>query len=229
MVAPADPNIVMPAAALTTVDPADFIRQRLRLTELPLLPGTRLYLGQPDSGLGRYVAEHNAGRAPYWAYPWSGGMALAYYLRANPTVARARRILDLGAGGGLVAIAAASAGAAQVTAAEVDPLGAVALALNATANAVAIDIVTNDLLPGPPPPDIDLILAGDLFYAPDLARKTTSFLDRCQLAGIEVLVGDPGRPNLPLDRLTELARYDVPEVGMPRGTATTPASVYAFG
>jgi predicted nicotinamide N-methyase len=44
-----------------------------------------------------------------------------------------------------------------------------------------------------------------------------------------VLVGDPGRPNLPLDRLTELARYDVPEVGRPRGTATTPASVYAFG
>lgn len=209
-------------------DPADYIRGRLRLTTMPSLPDIRLHVGQPGSGLGRFTAEHNGGRAPYWAYPWSGGMALACYLGQHPQAVRGRRILDLGAGGGLVAIAAARAGAAQVTAAEIDPLGAVALALNAEANGIAIEIVTDDLLPGPPPPGVDLVLVGDLFYAPGLAARTTSFLERCRTAGIEVLVGDPGRADLPLERLTELARYAVPEVGSPRDTATAPGIVYAF-
>jgi predicted nicotinamide N-methyase len=227
MARPGDPDIVKPEALAPPPDAAAFVRRRLRLTDVPDLPGIRLYVGQPDSGLGRFVAEHNGGRPPYWAYPWSGGMALARYLREHPQAVCGRRVLDLGAGGGLVAIAAAQNGAGQVHAAEIDPLGATALVLNAEANEVAIEVLIDDLLPGPPPP-VDLIVAGDLFYAPDVARRTTSFLARCRAAGIEVLVGDPGRRDLPLDRLTRIATYDVPEVGEPRGAATTPAAVYAF-
>ena len=209
-------------------DPAAFIRSSLWLTPVPGLDGLRLYTGHPASGLGRFVAEHNDGRAPYWAYPWSGGLALAAHLRAHPQVVRDRHVLDLGAGGGVVAIAAMQAGAARVTAAEIDPLGAAALALNAEANGVIMSILTDDLLDGEPPA-VDVVLVGDLFYAPDLAPRTGAFLERCRAEGTAVLVGDPGRADLPLDRLTPLARYEVPEVGAQRDAATTPATVYAFG
>jgi predicted nicotinamide N-methyase len=220
MARPADPKIVKP-------DAAAFIRERLRLTELPGLPGIRLYCGRPDSGLGRFVAEHNNGRAPYWAYPWSGGLVLARYICDRPETVRGRRVLDLGAGGGIVAIAAARTGAAHVLAAEIDPVGAMAVAINAEASGVAIDITTEDLLAGAPPA-VDLVLVGDLFYARRLARRTTSFLARCRAAAIDVLVGDPGRAGLPRDRLTHLAHYDVPEVGSPIERAATPADVHAF-
>lgn len=212
---------------MSVPDPAAYIRERLKLAPIPALPCIRLYLGQPESGLGRFTAEHNDGRPPYWAYPWSGGLALAQHLCAHPNKVRGKRVLDLGAGGGVVAITAAQAGAAQVTAAEIDPVAAAALALNAEANAVEVGIVTDDLLPGDPP-DVDLVLVGDLFYATDLAAGTTRFLAHCRAAGIEALVGDPGRPDLPNDRLTLIARYEVPEVGSPRNTAATAAAVYAF-
>lgn len=220
-------NVKAPSAAVSVPDPAAYIRERLKLAPIPALPGIRLYLGHPASGLGHFVAEHNDGRAPYWAYPWSGGLALAAHLRAHPEVVRDRHVLDLGAGGGVVAIAAMQAGAAQVTAAEIDPLGAAALALNAEANGVIVSILTDDLLDGAAPA-VDVILVGDLFYAPDLAPRTGAFLERCRAEGIAVLVGDPGRPDLPKDRLTLIARYDVPEVGSPRNTAATAAAVYAF-
>lgn len=220
-------NVKAPSAAVSVPDPAAYIRERLKLAPIPALPGIRLYLGQPESGLGRFTADHNDGRPPYWAYPWSGGLGLAQHLCAHPERVRGKRVLDLGAGGGVVAITAARASAAQLTAAEIDPVAAAALALNAEANAVEVGIITDDLLPGDPP-KVDLVLVGDLFYAADLAAGTTRFLARCRAAGIEVLVGDPGRPDLPHDRLTLIARYDVPEVGSPRNTAATAAAVYAF-
>ena len=165
--------------------------------------------------------------APYWAYPWSGGAALARHILDHPQLVRGRRVLDLGAGGGIVAIAAKLAGAREVSAAEIDPNGAAALALNAVANGVTIAVINADLIAGPPP-EADLIVVGDLFYEPQLAARVTAYLEGCTTAGIEVLVGDPGRASLPLSRLTLLAEYLVPEVGATRGTATTPAAVYAF-
>ena len=183
---------------VTRPDPTAFIRERLRLLPVPSLPDIRLYQGRPDSGLGRF-AEANGGRAPFWAYPWSGGLALARYLSEHPAAVRQRRVLDLGAGGGIVAITAARAGAAHVLAAEIDAAGAAALALNAEANAVAIEVTSTDLLDGEPPA-VDLVAVGDLFYEPALARRVTGFLERCHAAGLDVLVGDPGRADLPLRR-----------------------------
>jgi len=104
-------NVKAPTAAVSVPDPAAYIRERLKLAPIPALPGIRLYLGQPESGLGRFTAEHNDGRPPYWAYPWSGGLALAQHLCAHPDKVRGKRVLDLGAGGGVVAITAAQAGA----------------------------------------------------------------------------------------------------------------------
>ncbi|TGQ96195.1 methyltransferase, partial [Mesorhizobium sp. M1C.F.Ca.ET.204.01.1.1] len=113
----------------------------------------------------------------------------------HPEIVTGRRVLDLGAGSGLVAIAAAKAGAAEVIAAEIDRNGIVALGLNAAANGVAITVIGEDVTAGPPPA-VDLVLAGDVFYGHEVARRVIPFFDRCLAAGIEVLVGDPRRTDL---------------------------------
>ena len=123
-------------------------------------------------------------------------------------------MLDLGAGSGLVGIAAAKAGAKSVLAAEIDPFGIAAIALNAAANGASIEVIAIDL--DAPPPDIDLVLAGDVFYAPEVAGRMLPFLDRCRAAGLGVLIGDPGRTDLPRARLRSVAQYLVGDVGEPQ-------------
>lgn len=191
---------------------------------MPSLPDIRLYTAHSGSRLSRLSAPDAA--APYWAYQWAGGLALAHHFRTHPEVVAGKRVLDLGAGSGLVGIAAATAGAA-VSAAEIDPHGRAAIALNAAANGVVIDIVEVDIA-GPAPQGFDLIAAGDVFYDSDVGRRMLPFLDRCAAAGIEVLVGDPGRRDLPLDRLLALARYAVGDVGDAREATDRIGTVYAL-
>jgi predicted nicotinamide N-methyase len=203
-------------------NPADFIRARLPAMPVPGLETIRLHLAQPSSGL-RHLAERDGAEAPYWAYLWAGGLALAHYVLEQPAVVAGRRILDLGAGSGLVGIAAAKAGAKSVIAAETNANGCAALALNAALNGIALSILARDIT-AEPLPDIDLILVGDLFYAEELAARVTVFLDRACAAGIDILVGDPGRTPLPLSRLHEVARYEVVETG----TRAVSSAVYRF-
>lgn len=199
-------------------DAAAFIARHLPLAEIC---GIRLHQATHASGLHRLLGEDAP--PPYWAYRWGGGLALAQYLALHPEAVRGRRVLDLGAGSGLVAIAAARAGAASVEAAEVDALAVAALALNAAANGVTVAIRHADPLDAPPP-DAEIVLVGDLFYDAALATRTTAYLTRCPAAGIAVLVGDPYRAPLPRDRLTLIAEEMVEEIaGQPR-----PAGVFAF-
>lgn len=152
---------------------------------------------------------------------------LARYILDHPQSVAGRRVLDLGAGSGLVGIAAAKAGARAVIAAEIDRNGVAAIGLNAAANGVKITIVDMDITTGPPPA-VDLVLAGDVFYGREVALRVTPFLDRCLAAGIEVLVGDPRRADLPLSRLQLLAEYQVPDFGDAKGAATKPSGVFSF-
>lgn len=204
---------------------AAFILANLPLAPVPSLPGIRIHTARPDSGLRRLVGTAGAGRPPYWAYAWAGGIALARYLIDRPETVAGRRVLDFGAGSGLVAIAAARAGAASVVASEIDPHGAIAIALNAAANGVALSVLPAGLAGGALP-DVDLVLAGDVFYDRAAARSSGAYLDRCLAAGIEVLVGDPGRATLPRHRLRTLARYeDVADFAS--GGSVGPAEVFA--
>ena len=123
-------------------------------------------------------------------------------------------MLDLGAGSGLVAIAAVKAGARHVIAAEIDPFAVAAIRLNAATNGVGLGVIKRDITVGPPP-DVDVVLAGDVFYDPAVSTRMLPFLDRCLAAGIDVLVGDPGRRDRPAERLRELAAYPVGDFGEP--------------
>lgn len=207
-------------------DTAQFIRENLRLEPVPSLPDIRLYRAHPGSGLWRLLESGEAaGAPPYWAYRWAGGMALAHHFTAHPEMVSGRHVLDLGAGSGLVGIAAARAGASHVIAAEIDRHGQAAIDLNAAANGVRLEIVGDDLTAGPPPA-VDLVAVGDLYYAPELAENVTTFLDRCLKAGIAVLIGDPGRAYLPRSRLRLLAEYPAPDMGDAASDKTKSSAVF---
>jgi len=145
---------------------------------------------------------------PYWAFAWAGGQALARHILDHPDLVRGRTVLDFGAGSGVVAIAAAMAGA-QVTAAEIDPFALAAIALNAALNEVAIAIERSDVI-GREPAPWQTVLAGDMCYERPLAERLTEWLRSLATRGVAVLLGDPGRAYLPSDGLEALARYDVP-------------------
>jgi predicted nicotinamide N-methyase len=208
-------------------DADEFIRRNLPLAAVPSLPGIRLHRAQPSSGLWRLAERDPDFGAPYWAYVWAGGLALARHFADHPEVVAGRRVLDLGAGSGLVAIAAAKAGAREVLAAETNRHGVAALQLNAAANGVVLSVVSEDLTAGPPPA-VDLVAVGDLFYARELADRVTAFLDRCLAANVAVLVGDPGRAFLPRSRLRLIADYPVADFGEGAQAPSGRSAVFAF-
>ena len=198
------------------------------LRRIPLVPEIRLYQASEPIAAWQHT-ERATGRTgldpPFWAFAWAGGQALARYLLDHPEAVAGRQVIDVASGSGLVAIAAALAGAAAVTAYDIDPLAAAAITLNAAANGVAIQAVCADVLTqaappapatdvltqaAPPAPGADLVLVADAFYEQDLAGQVLAFLDRCHARGAAVLAGDFGRRYLPQARLVPLTSYDVP-------------------
>ena len=184
-----------------------------RLTPVPLVPEIRLHQASDPISLWQRT-EDSSGRTgldpPFWAFAWAAGQALARYLFDHADIVRSRDVIDIASGSGLVAIAAAMAGAAVVTAYDIDPLATAAIEVNAAANAVTVRAVCADVLDDPPPPGTGLVLVADAFYQRDLATRVLRFASRAQACGATVLAADFGRAYLPRDRLTPLAAYDVP-------------------
>lgn len=199
-----------------------FIAANLPLQAAPGLPEILIHTATPQSGLRRLAA----GRNPYWAWCWAGGLALARHILGDRGIVAGRRVLDLGAGSGLVGIAAARAGAAHVLAVDSDADAVAAIEVNAAANGIPLDVLHADLLDGPAPA-ADVVLVGDLFYDRELARRAADFLARCVEAGAQALVGDPGRAFLPLDRLELLAEHSARDFGE-SGAGESRARVYRF-
>jgi predicted nicotinamide N-methyase len=198
--------------SLTPADLRAFIAERMPLAPVPAVPEIVLYTAHPASGLRQLYGDDPDAPPPYWAYQWAGGTVLARYILDHPETVRGKRLLDLGAGSGIVAIAAAKSGASAVTASEIDPHGHSAITLNAAANGATINAILGDILDDLPLP-VDIVAASDLFYAENLAARVLPYLESCASAGITVLVGDPFRRPLPLDRLELIAAYEVPDFG----------------
>jgi predicted nicotinamide N-methyase len=197
------------------LDRAPFIRANTRLRQVPLVPEISLHLADEAVPLWEKTEEELAEIGlppPFWAFAWAGGQALARHLLDHRDMVAGARVLDLGAGSGLLAIAAARSGASPVVAADIDAFSESAIALNAAANAVHVKCVTADLLDTAlvPAPRFDVILVGDLFYEQTTAARVLAFLDRQLAIGVRVLIGDPGRSYLPRQRLERLADYSVP-------------------
>lgn len=189
-----------------------FVLEHARLQPLPHVPEIQLYLADEAVPLWQKteeeLAEHGA-PLPYWAFAWAGGQGLARYVLDHADVVKDRRVVVFAAGAGLEAIAAVKAGAASVTASEIDPFARSALALNAEANSVRYDITAADYLTEPLPA-VDMLLLGDVFFEQPMSDRVNELAIRAAMAGAVVLVGDPGRSYLPRERLTQLAEYLVP-------------------
>ena len=169
----------------------------------PLVPEVRLHLAEDIEALWQVVGEETP--PPFWAFAWLGGQAVARFVLDHPSVVLGKRVLDLATGSGLVAFAAVAAGARDVLANDIDPYSEVAVSLNAVHNA-PVRFVAADLLDGDPP-DVDVVLAGDVCYDREMTPRVLAWLARTDAV---VLLGDPGRDYLPRQGLTELATYDVP-------------------
>jgi predicted nicotinamide N-methyase len=194
-----------------------------------LVPEIRLHQASEPIGVWERT-ELAAGRTnldpPFWAFAWAGGQALARHLLDHPEAVKGRRVIDIASGSGLVAIAAARAGAATVTAYDIDPLAAAAITVNAGANGEAVLPVCADVLDEAP--DVDVMLVADAFYERDLAERVMRFLERGHARGADVLAGDFGRAYLPRDRLRALAAYDVPGLSMLEGSDVKRTTIWTL-
>ena len=194
------------------MDPALFVRRNTTIVAPLLVPEIRLHLATEVTPIWQSTEETLARSAlppPFWAFAWAGGQALARYLLDHPANVAGRSVLDLGAGSGLVAIAAAKAGARSVLAAEVDHFAAAAIAANAVLNEVAISVATEDLL-NTVNLRWDVVTAGDVCYEQPMADRVVGWLRGMAARGTIVVLGDPGRTYLPCGGLVERARYVVP-------------------
>jgi predicted nicotinamide N-methyase len=191
---------------------AAFVRLHARLAPVALVPEIRLH--QADEPIGLWQLTEGEFRSeqppPFWAFAWAGGQALARYLLDHPEEVAGRQVLDFASGSGLVAIAAAQAGATGVRAVEIDQRAGAAIELNAQANEVTVDVTIADILDDDGVGDARLVLAGDVFYSQAMANRVLRFLLRAARGGARVLVGDPDRAFLPRARFRMLATYDVP-------------------
>jgi predicted nicotinamide N-methyase len=193
---------------------AQFVRANTRLKPVPHVPEILLHVADATVPLWRKTESELAAMglpSPFWAFAWAGGQALARYVLDHCDEIAGRRVLDLGAGSGLVAIAAARAGAAPVVASDIDAFAEQAIALNAEANGVYIEILRRDPLGDRVPiePRYDIILAGDLFYERETAERALAFLRHHAAVGTQVLIGDPGRAYLPKQRLRRCRDYSI--------------------
>ena len=205
--------------------PADLVGSATARQPVPMVAEISLLTAVPSLELWELWQRTERDEPPFWAYPWAGGQALARHILDHPAIVAGRRVLDVASGSGLVAIAAAQAGAASVIAGDVDPHAVAAIAINAAANGVAVDARGFDLA-ADGPGDAEVVLAGDVFYQRELAELALRFLRAAAGAGADVLVADPGRAFVPADCLTALACYQVPVLTVIEDAPVKTVTVY---
>lgn len=192
-----------------------FILSQTVVVAPPLVPELRLHLITDACALWR-ANERDLERLglppPFWGFAWPGGQALARYLLDHPEVVRGKTVLDFGAGCGIEALAALKAGAARAIGADIDPYAPLAMQLNATLNdCERLETTTADLIDSDD--GWDVVLAGDMFYDADMARRVSQWLKKLTDRGAKVLLGDPHRGYLEQETaltLAPVARYLAP-------------------
>jgi predicted nicotinamide N-methyase len=188
-----------------------FILAHTTVGAAPLVPEITLRLGADAMPLWEAAALADLRPAvppPYWAYAWPGGQVLARYVLDHPDLVRGRSVLDVGSGGGIVAIAAARSGANDVTAVDVEPFAIEACRLNAESNGA--DVRTWEADPAGTDRGWDVVLTGDLWYEQVVADRMAPWLRALAARGATVLTGDLGRAYLPTIGLEALASHTIP-------------------
>ncbi len=195
-------------------DPEGFIRANTALEAPVMVPEFKLWLASEYVPIWQateaWLDKHNVD-PPYWAFCWPGGQAIARYLLDHPDLVRGKQVIDFAAGSGVSSMAAARAGAASVTANDIDTLSLVAAQLNAAANGLAFKVSAEDWLAGPDGlPAADVVIAGDVCYEREMSARALAWLRSHARLGRVVLLGDPGRNYFTAQGLEEVGRYEIP-------------------
>lgn len=209
---------------------AEVITRCTRPATLPLLPELRLHLVTRDAPLWQ-ATDADLVRlgvtAPFWATAWAGGQGLARYLLDHPGEVAGKRVLDLATGSGIVAIAAMKAGAASVRATDIDAYAVEATRLNAALNGVTLQLVLGDVIDDPCD-DIDVVLAGDVFYDRSLSLRSMRWFRELATGGKPVIVGEAGRYHRPKADLMPRGAYDIAETAEIEDDGVRHTNVYAI-
>lgn len=193
-------------------DPEAFILANTRLQPVPHAPEISLWVADVLTPIWRLTEEELGEMGvppPFWAFAWAGGQALSRWLLDHPEEVAGKRVLDFAAGSGLVGIAAMKAGAVSALCADIDPFCGAAVRLNGQANGVPLTFTADDLLDAPPP-EVDVICAGDVCYEKPMTERVLAWLGEAKARGVRVIIGDPGRTYFPKTGLEFLAEYRVP-------------------
>ncbi|XP_050541945.1 electron transfer flavoprotein beta subunit lysine methyltransferase-like isoform X2 [Daktulosphaira vitifoliae] len=178
-----------------------------------LTPEIKLYLITEKCKLWNAPSDQCEFEDPFWAFYWPGGQAISRFILDNPTYVKKKSVLDVGSGSGACSIAAAKAGAKNVTANDIDPVACIAAQLNAELNNTKIEILTKNILFAESL-NWDVIIIGDMFYSEELANLLWDWLLRLSDNRQTILIGDPGRycfkpDNKLLKRLVKLKEYNL--------------------
>jgi len=179
---------------------------------MPQCPQIPLYLVDPSTmdrpfslDEVRRIWDHTA----YWAFCWASGQVLARFILDNPHWVKGKKVLDFGAGSGVVAIAAMKAGAREVIACDIDPDALISCRENAKLNKVTLTL--SDDLFAIEDNDIDLLIAADVLYD----RANLSFLDTFFEYAPKVLLADSRIKNFQHDKyrpLDKIESFTVPDL-----------------
>jgi predicted nicotinamide N-methyase len=187
------------------------LHEHAPLRATALCPQLRAFQAEDAVPLWQAIEAHvgHSVDAPFFAVAWPGAQALARAVQDGLIEIAGRRVLDLGCGSGLAAVAAAQQGAALVTAADVDALALSACRALARAHGVQVRTIEAGL---PLRDDeaamlaelthtlhfdsLDVLLVGDLVYHPALGRalRHTLAVVTSHWPHIRMLIADSGRP-----------------------------------
>ncbi|MCG2582407.1 MAG: 50S ribosomal protein L11 methyltransferase [Marinobacter sp.] len=167
-------------------------RGRVEVTRPAGCPQIALYLFDPtvlEGPLSHEEAQAVVAEPAYWSFCWASGQVLAAWILANPQWVAGKRVLDFGSGSGVVAIAAAMAGATEAIACDIDPAALDAAAANARLNDVSVTVCGDWYAK---PEGIDLVTAADVLYDPENKPLLQAFYG----AASQVLLADSRVKNL---------------------------------
>ncbi|OOV87910.1 class I SAM-dependent methyltransferase [Oceanospirillum linum] len=187
---------------------------RVKEVTLPGVDKIRLWLVDPEPVDRAFSSDEMIAileHAPYWGFCWGSGLALARFILENPAEVVGKRVIDFGAGSGVVAVAAAMAGA-EVIACDIDPVSQLACKENARLNKVSFQVAA-DLL-ALPEMGADLLIAADVLYD----RDNLPWLDTFFRFAPEVWVADSRVRNFSHSSYQLVDTFNantVPEMGEP--------------
>ncbi|WP_366657562.1 methyltransferase domain-containing protein [Fodinicurvata sp. EGI_FJ10296] len=174
-----------------------FVLDNTRPLTVAEAPDITLYLADEITPLWEVTdsALTEGGVAPpYWAFAWPGSRAFALLLRDDPAIVAGKRVLDVASGCGLAALVAARAGAAAVSANDIDPHALTAIRLAAELNGLVVNLLEGDLTDWPPERvTAEVVLIGDVCYEFDTANRFKDWLKALARLGKAVYLADPSR------------------------------------